>query len=82
MLLALAYATSSAIGRMSATSGLVEHTHRVIDKAESLLSDAVDMETGMRGFLLAGQESFLEPYERGATSFFSGILLRSAGSIR
>jgi methyl-accepting chemotaxis protein len=73
MLLALAYATSSAIGRMSATSGWVEHTHRVIGKAESLLSDAVDMETGMRGFLLAGQESFLEPYERGATSFFSGI---------
>ncbi len=51
------------------TSGLVEHTHKVIGVAESILASAVDMETGMRGYLLAGQEEFLAPYTSGWSKF-------------
>ncbi len=47
----------------------VEHTHEVIADANNILAAAVDMETGMRGYLLAGIESFLEPYEAGKSSF-------------
>ena len=47
------------------TSNWVDHTHEVIAEAESLLASAVDMETGMRGFLLAGKEEFLDPYHEG-----------------
>ncbi len=47
----------------------VDHTHTVISKATHLLSNAVDMETGMRGFLLAGKESFLNPYKGGKGAF-------------
>lgn len=47
----------------------VSHTHGVIAKANDILSSAVDMETGMRGYLLAGKENFLDPYKGGGAKF-------------
>ncbi len=41
----------------------VEHTDRVINNANEAVKLTVDQETGMRGFLLGGDEKFLEPYE-------------------
>lgn len=41
----------------------VGHTDRVINNANEALKLSVDMETGMRGFLLSGDEHFLDPYE-------------------
>jgi signal transduction histidine kinase/DNA-binding response OmpR family regulator/CHASE3 domain sensor protein len=41
----------------------VEHTDRVINNANEALKLTVDQETGMRGYLLSGDEKFLEPYE-------------------
>ena len=42
----------------------VDHTNRVLGKAAAIVGSAVDMETGMRGYLLAGKEDFLAPYRR------------------
>ena len=47
----------------------VDHTHVVIREANDILAAAVDMETGMRGYLLAGEEQFLEPYNAGKVTF-------------
>ncbi|MFK7825947.1 MAG: methyl-accepting chemotaxis protein [Oligoflexales bacterium] len=47
----------------------VDHTHKVIEKADHILGAAVDMETGMRGFMLAGKDEFLEPYSGGQSRF-------------
>jgi len=41
----------------------VEHTDRVIGNANETFKLSIDMETGMRGFLLTGDERFLDPYE-------------------
>jgi signal transduction histidine kinase/DNA-binding response OmpR family regulator/CHASE3 domain sensor protein len=41
----------------------VEHTDRVINNANEAVKLTVDLETGMRGFLLTGDDKFLEPYE-------------------
>ena len=54
---------------MQDTSEMVEHTHKVIADANRIIAAAVDMETGMRGFLLAGKEEFLEPYHQGDKNF-------------
>ena len=40
----------------------VEHSERVIGKAQEVSKLAVDMESGMRGYLLSGDNSFLQPY--------------------
>lgn len=41
----------------------VEHTDQVIGNANETVKLSIDMETGMRGFLLTGEERFLDPYE-------------------
>ncbi len=43
----------------------VDHTRVVLADSASIIGSAVDMETGMRGYLLAGQEGFLDPYNNG-----------------
>lgn len=55
---------------MESADNLVEHTYDVIRNAGDILAAASDMETGMRGFLLAGKENFLEPYSNGGKRFF------------
>ena len=49
-------------------TGAVIHTFQVIRTANALLADLVDMETGYRGFLIAGDDDFLEPYLRGSAA--------------
>jgi methyl-accepting chemotaxis protein len=51
----------------------VEHTHQVLHKASAIEAAAVDMETGMRGYMLAGKEEFLEPYDSGIKRFYTLI---------
>ncbi|MFK3795823.1 response regulator [Pseudomonas sp. NPDC088444] len=51
----------------------VEHTDRVINNINRSLKLSVDMETGMRGFLLTGDERFLDPYEVAKPSIISEL---------
>ncbi|WP_316828805.1 CHASE3 domain-containing protein [Pedobacter miscanthi] len=44
----------------------VDHTNTVRGKLESIISSMKDAETGQRGFLLTGNEKFLEPYKGAA----------------
>jgi len=39
-----------------------EHARMVIDRANDLLSELKDAETGERGYIITGNETFLEPY--------------------
>ena len=41
----------------------VKHTDRVINNANEALKLSIDLETGMRGYLLSGDAHFLDPYE-------------------
>ncbi|MDD1016453.1 response regulator [Pseudomonas rubra] len=51
----------------------VEHTDRVINNANETIKLSIDMETGMRGFLLTGDERFLDPYEVAKSRVGAGI---------
>jgi methyl-accepting chemotaxis protein len=51
------------IGRLMDSVGWVEHSHQVTERLDSLLSDLKDAETGQRGYLLTGEESYLQPYD-------------------
>ncbi|WP_152188639.1 methyl-accepting chemotaxis protein [Georgenia satyanarayanai] len=43
-------------------SGWVEHTHEVLNKAEEVLSSLTDAEAGQRGYVITGEDAYLEPY--------------------
>ncbi|MEH2258281.1 response regulator [Nostoc sp.] len=45
------------------TNKQVQKTQDKINKLEELLSEMKDAETGQRGYILTGQESYLEPYQ-------------------
>jgi methyl-accepting chemotaxis protein len=40
----------------------VDHTYLVRGKIASLLTDLVDAETGMRGYIITGEDNYLAPY--------------------
>ena len=50
------------------SDGAIRHTHEVILALEDLLSAAQDAETGQRGYLLTGNNRYLEPYTAAAAS--------------
>ncbi len=62
--------TSNSVKELKQLNTWVEHTYKVIASAQAIVASAVDMETGMRGFLLAGDEDFLEPYINGKKHFY------------
>ncbi|WP_226892573.1 CHASE3 domain-containing protein [Phycobacter azelaicus] len=63
--LAIGVVASIKLNRMAETDRWVDHTHSVLAQGNAIVGAAVNMETGMRGYLLAGQEEFLEPYQAG-----------------
>ncbi|WP_431978651.1 response regulator [Pseudomonas sediminis] len=47
----------------------VEHTDQVLNRASEVYKLTLDLETGMRGFLLSGDEDYLAPYEQARGKF-------------
>src|SRR5687768_10187581 len=56
------------------TNLLVNYTQEVINQIEQTLVICVDAETGMRGYVITGQENFLEPYKKSKTRMKEHIL--------
>lgn len=44
------------------TNQWVDHTHEVLGEFSQVLAASVDAETGVRGYVISGNEVFLEPY--------------------
>ena len=71
---AVALACLAAIGvvsylsvvRLKENAAWVEHTHEVLSSLELLLAAATDSETAERGYVITGDESYLEPYRQAA----------------
>lgn len=49
------------------------HTHRVIEELKDSLSALQDVETGERGFLVTGVDTFLEPYNWGKPAVYKHL---------
>jgi CHASE3 domain sensor protein len=55
------------------SSEAVSHTHTVKDALQQVLTTALDAETGGRGFLILGIDSYLEPYNRARLAMAGNI---------
>ncbi|MFT4153601.1 response regulator [Parafilimonas sp.] len=83
LLIVSAVASYSSITGLLSSQQEVVRTNDVISSLENVVSALKDAETGQRGFLLTGQERFLEPYTGSlpkAYSLISGIKEQSAGN--
>ena len=73
LLVALGMVSINANKTLIQSNQWVDHTHTVIAMANSIVAAGVDMETGMRGYLLAGEEAFLDPYKAGREKFYDSV---------
>jgi methyl-accepting chemotaxis protein len=53
--------------KLTETAEWVAHTHQVLVTLESALSIMKDAETGQRGYIITGEDSYLEPYNGSRT---------------
>jgi CHASE3 domain sensor protein len=61
ILVVIRIASYQSIPGSVASGDLVQHTHLVLEKLQSLLSLMQDVETGQRGYAITGKDEFLEP---------------------
>ncbi len=54
---------------LAETTRMTKHTHAVIDGATGAREQMINRETGLRGFLISGNEASLDPYISGGTAF-------------
>jgi methyl-accepting chemotaxis protein len=57
--------------KQAAAQEMNTHTHEVISEADAILAALINIETGARGYMLAGVDGFLEPLNVGRDAFQS-----------
>ncbi len=57
------------LGRYAETSGWNTHTYQVLEETSDILTALINIETGQRGFLVAGKDEFLGPLNAGKQAF-------------
>src|SRR6266478_5455603 len=62
ILVAIGAASYQSTAKLTDTAEWVTHTHQVLEKLEAVLSGMKDAETGQRGYILTGEERYLEPF--------------------
>jgi methyl-accepting chemotaxis protein len=68
LLLGIGGVAYRSIDAITKTSYWVTHTHNVLEHLTALVSQLKDAETGQRGFVITGDETYLEPYEAAIVS--------------
>ena len=69
ILVALSGIVIKSLGDIDSATSWNVHTYQVLESANELLSGMVNQETGVRGFLVSGDEKFLNPYKGGEEQF-------------
>jgi len=69
LMIVIAGVVYQSINSLLRTSEWVTFTHEILEQGEALQKLLRDMQTGMRGFLITGQEDFLDPYKKGNERF-------------
>ena len=73
LMITISSVSYKSIESMIYTTKWVDHTHEVIRIGETVSGSMVDMETGLRGFMVTGDENYLDPYYGGNKSFEKNI---------
>lgn len=68
LLLALAGVLVWQVNQLLRTTSQVEHSDLILANANELQRLMIDMETGLRGYLITDDTEFLAPYERGVAN--------------
>jgi methyl-accepting chemotaxis protein len=56
------------VDSLARTSYLVTHTHLILEHIEGVIGEMKDAETGQRGYVITGDDAFLEPFRSGSAN--------------
>jgi methyl-accepting chemotaxis protein len=73
LLVILATVSWISIRSMSESIEIKDYTYQTIQQTEQIEKHAVDLETGLHGYLLTGKDEFLEPYESAKKTIFNEV---------
>jgi len=62
LLVALAYVNAANAARAEVSAQSVAHTYAVTTELAEMVATLVDAETGQRGFVITGDDRYLQPY--------------------
>ena len=68
LLIANAWVSYQNIRRIADNNASVTRTYEILGETQAVLSSMQDAETGQRGFIITGEESYLEPYNSGVST--------------
>ncbi|MEI8396883.1 MAG: CHASE3 domain-containing protein [Rhodospirillaceae bacterium] len=63
------YMTMTSLSTARTTVGWNSHTYDVLEELNGILLGMVNQETGVRGYLVAGDDKFLEPFKAGREAY-------------
>nr|WP_295833906.1 CHASE3 domain-containing protein [uncultured Azospirillum sp.] len=66
---AISFANYATLSSIQSSIGWTIHTYRVIQTTDAVMAAMVDQETGLRGYLVSGDQAFLDPYRKGEQAF-------------
>ncbi|WP_042301101.1 methyl-accepting chemotaxis protein [Paraburkholderia kururiensis] len=61
--------------KLNQANGWNIHSYQVLRANDDMLTNMVNMETGVRGFVASGEDRFLEPYKAGRAQFATSLNL-------
>jgi methyl-accepting chemotaxis protein len=73
LLVAIGSVAYTSMTKLTNMSQWVTHTHEVLEHAASVLSLLKDAETGQRGYVITGDDAFLEPYQTGSSEVLNVV---------
>ncbi len=73
LLVVISLVSITSIGNITSANKKVEGAHQGLEEMTSVINSAVDMQSSMRGYLLAGRDSFLAPYQEGEKKTYAQI---------
>ena len=50
------------------------HTYKVLDEIDNLRAEALEQQTGIRGYIITSRPEFLEPYRSSISEFDAGVI--------
>lgn len=69
LLVGIATTVYFSLNKLLETNRWVNHTYEAIDIGNSITGSLINMETGFRGYMVVGEEHFLEPFHMGKKDF-------------
>jgi methyl-accepting chemotaxis protein len=68
ILIVIGAVSYSSTAKFMDSAGWVAHTYEILDNVAGFLSAMKDAETGQRGYVITGQDRYLEPYRNAAAA--------------